>query len=175
VQKKQNPSDLVLFAAGVGLIFGSFSPWISVLIVNIAGVDGFFGFVTLTSGIVLMLYASSKLWPNLLDERYSSKLGLVAPIAAGASLCSLIYVAVRIRQVAGEFSDIEETEPATPSGDDLFGDIAGAIDEFTQSLADAFRPRLAMGWYVCMLSALVAFAVICLRFRKPRASNPSDC
>lgn len=173
MQAKQNPFDLVSLAAGLGLVVGSFSPWVSVLILNIAGTDGFFGFVTLTSGIVLMLQASSKLWPSFLDERYSSKLGFASLIAAGASLCSLVYVAVRIRQVAGEFSDMEEAEP-TPQGDDFFGDVTEAFDEFAQTLADAFKPSLAMGWYLCMLSTLVALAVLFIRFRKPGTSNPSD-
>lgn len=174
MQAKQNPLDLVLLAAGIGLVVGSFSPWVSVLIMNIAGTDGFFGFVTLTSGIVLMLQASSKLWPSFLDERYSSKLGFASLIAAGASLCSLVYVAVRIRQVSGEFSDMEETEPTTPQSDDLFGDVTEAFDEFAQTLADAFKPNLAMGWYVCMLSTVVAFAAILISLRKPSTSNPSD-
>ena len=43
MDKKQNPYDLGLLAAGVGLIVGSFSPWISVMIVNIAGTAGFRG------------------------------------------------------------------------------------------------------------------------------------
>jgi len=174
VQAKQSPPDLVLLAAGIGLVVGSFSPWVSVLIINIAGTDGFFGFVTLTSGIVLIMQASSKLWPNLLDVKYSSKLGLISLVAASASLCSLVYVAVRIRQVAGEFSDIEEKEPTTQPGDDLFGDITEAFDEFAKTLSDAVKPRLAMGWYVCMLSILVAFTAIFINFKKSSTNNPSD-
>jgi hypothetical protein len=174
VQAKQSPPDLVLLAAGIGLVVGSFSPWVSVLIISIAGTDGFFGFVTLTSGIVLIMQASSKLWPNFLDVKYSSKLGLVSLVAASASLCSLVYVAVRIRQVAGEFSDVAEPEPVTQTTENIFGDFTEALDEFAQTLTDAFKPRLAMGWYVCMLSILVAFTAIFINFKKSSTNNPSD-
>lgn len=166
METKQSPFDLALLAAGVGLVFGSFSPWISVLVIKVAGTDGFFGFVTLISGVLIVLQASSKLWPNFLDEKYSSKLPLASLIGAVASLGSLTYVAVRIRQVAGEFSDVAETEPVTQTTDDIFGDLTEALDEFAQTLADAFKPRLAMGWYVCAVSILGALGVMLINFRK---------
>jgi hypothetical protein len=87
-------------------------------------------------------------------------------IGAVASLGSLTYVAVRIRQVAGEFSDVAETEPVTQTTDDIFGDLTEALDEFAQTLADAFKPRLAMGWYVCAVSILGALGVMLINFRK---------
>ena len=166
METKQSPIDLALLAAGVALVFGSFSPWISVLVIKVAGTDGFFGFVTLISGVLFVLQASSKLWPNFLDKKYSSKLPLASFIGAVASLGSLTYVAVRIRQVAGEFSDVGETEPVTQTTDDIFGDLTEALDEFAQTLADAFKPRLAMGWYVCAVSLICAFAIIFVNFKK---------
>ena len=70
METKQSPLDLGLLATGIGLVFGSFSPWISVSVITVAGTDGFFGFVTLLSGLLLTLLASSKLWPNFLDKKY---------------------------------------------------------------------------------------------------------
>jgi hypothetical protein len=166
METKQNSLDLALLAVGIGLIFGSFSPWISVSIISVAGTDGFFGFVTLISGSLFIFLASSKLWPNFLDKKYSSKLRLASLIGAVASLGSLTYVAVRIRQVAGEFSDIAETEPITQTTDDVFGDLTEALDEFAQTLADAFKPRLAMGWYVSAVSLVCALAIMFVNFRK---------
>lgn len=166
METKQSPKDLALLATGVGLVFGSFSPWISVSVITVAGTDGFFGFVTLISGLLLTLLASSKLWPNFLDKKYSSKLRLASLVGAAASLGSLTYVAVRIRQVAGEFSDAVEAESASQTTDDIFGDLTKALDEFAQTLADAFKPRLAMGWYVSAVSVACALVIMFVSFRK---------
>lgn len=173
METKQSPIDLALLAAGVGLVFGSFSPWISVAVINVAGTDGFFGFVTLISGLLLTLLAASKLWPNLLDKKYSSKLRLASLIGAVASLGSLTYVAVRIKQVAGEFSDAPENEPVTQTTDDIFGDLTKALDEFAQTLADAFKPRLAMGWYLSAVSLAFALLILFVNFRKSGSTDRS--
>ena len=169
METKQSPLDLALLAAGIGLVFGSFSPWISVAIISVTGTDGFFGFVTLISGLLFTLLASSKLWPNFLDKKYSSKLRLASLIGSVASLGSLTYVAVRIRQVAGEFSDVAETEPITQTTDDIFGDLTEALDEFAQTLADAFKPRLAMGWYVSVVSLVCALAIMFINFKNTQS------
>ena len=81
METKQSPLDLGLLVAGVGLIVGSFSPWISVLIVNLSGTAGFRGYITLLTGLIISLYASTELWPNLLDVKLSSKLNILSKIS----------------------------------------------------------------------------------------------
>ena len=160
MDKKQNPYDLGLLVAGVGLIVGSFSPWISVVIVNIAGTAGFRGYITLISGLIVSLYAATRLWPNLLDTKLSSKLNVLSKISLAASLIVLGEVAIRIKQVAGQLNDVADTQPVTQATDDIFGGMTQALDDFAKSLADAFTPRLALGWYVCLVSVAVAIALV---------------
>ena len=145
MDKKQNPYDLGLFAAGVGLIVGSFSPWISVVIINIAGTSGFRGYITLISGLIISLHAATRLWPNLLEAKISSKLNYLSKISIVASVTVLVEVAFRIRQVAGQLNDVADTQPITQTTDDIFGGMTQALDDLTKSIADAFKPRLAMG------------------------------
>jgi len=166
MDKKQSVYDLGLLASGLGLIVGSFSPWISVLIVNIAGTAGFRGYITLTSGLVIALHASTKLWPNLLDSKLTTKLGLISKIFLAASLAVLLEVAFRINQVANELSGESDTQPVTQTTDGILGDISQAFDDFAQSLTDAFKPRLAMGWYVCLGSIIVAIAMMLISQKK---------
>lgn len=160
MDKKQNPYDLGLLATGIGLIVGSFSPWISVMIVNIAGTAGFRGYITLISGLIISLYAATRLWPNLLDTKLSSKLNLLSKISLAATVIVLVEVAIRIKQVAGQLNDVADTQPVTQATDDIFGGMTEALDDFAKSLADAFKPRLAMGWYVCLVSVAVAIALV---------------
>ena len=50
-------------------------------------------------------------------------------------------------------NDVADTQPVTQATDDIFGD-------FAKSLTDAFKPRLAMGWYICLLSVVVAVVLV---------------
>ena len=170
MDKKQNPYDLGLLAAGVGLVVGSFSPWISVVIVNIAGTAGFRGYITLISGLVVSLYAATSLWPNLLDTKLSSKLNILSKISLAATVIVLVEVAIRIKQVAGLLNDVSDAQPVTQATDDIFGGMTQALDDLTKSLTDAFKPRLAMGWYVCLLSVAVAIALVLVQGKQSQTA-----
>jgi hypothetical protein len=160
-----------MFAAGLALIIGSFSPWISVAIVSISGTDGWRGYVTLVSGLILALSAATRLWPQMLDERFASKLVLSSNIALVASFAVLVEVAIRINQVAGQMEDVGSTQQSTQSSDDIFGDITQAFDEFAKSLSEALKPRLAIGWYLCLLSVLACGVLVVLAKRKAQAKS----
>ena len=160
MSQKQNPVDLGLFAAGIGLIIGSFSPWISVAILNLSGTDGWRGYVTLTSGLILVVNASTRLWPQILDKRFISKLSLLSKVSLVASLAVLVEVGVRLRQVTNEISDIASESGSTPTADTTFSGLTQALDDLTKSLTDALKPHLAIGWYVCLLAVAVTAALI---------------
>ena len=72
----------------------------------------------------------------------------------------LVEVAIRIKQVSGQLNDVADTQPVTQATDDIFGGMTQALDDFAKSLADAFTPRLALGWYVCLVSVAVAIALV---------------
>lgn len=171
MDKKQNPFDLGLLIVGVALIVGSFSPWISVVIVNFSGTAGFRGYITLLTGLIISLHASTELWPNLLDVKLSSRLKLLSRISLMASLIVLVEIAFRIKQVAGQLGDVADTQPVTQSTDDIFGGMTQALDEFANSLAEAFKPRLAIGWYICLLSVVVAAVLV---FKYPTKVDAVD-
>jgi hypothetical protein len=171
MSQKQNPLDLGMFAAGLAMIIGSFSPWISVAIVSVSGTDGWRGYVTLVSGLIIALNAATRLWPKVLDERFASKLGLLSNIALASSFAVLVEVAIRINQVAGQMEDVGSTQQSTQSSDDIFGDITKAFDEFAKSLSEAFKPRLAIGWYLCLLSVLACGVVVVLAKRKVQTES----
>jgi hypothetical protein len=166
MSQKQNPLDLGLFASGIALVVGSFSPWISISIMNISGIEGWRGYLTLISGLILLVNASTKLWPRLLDVRFTSKISLLSKVSLVASLAVLVEVAVRLQQVSNEFSDVSAEGESTVTTDPLLGDFAKAIDEFTKSLTDALKPRLAIGWYICLVSVAVSAAFIFVKRSK---------
>jgi hypothetical protein len=170
--QNQKYTDLGLLLSGIGLVVGSFGAWISVLIVTISGTSGFRGYITLASGLLLVVFASSRLWPNLLDERIGSKLSRFSVAAIIVSAVVLVEVAVRIRQVAGQVKSIDDTAETSQSSDQALGEFGQAIDDFTKSLTEAFTPRLAMGWYVSSLSVVAASVFIFLQGRGKQGSMP---
>ena len=160
MSQKQNPVDLGLFVAGISLIIGSFSPWISVAIMNLSGTDGWRGYVTLISGLILVVNASTRLWPQILDKRFTTKLALLSKVSVVASLAVLVEVGVRLRQVTNEISDIAPESSSTPTVDTTFSGFTQALDDLTKSLTEALKPHLAIGWYVCLISVAVSLALI---------------
>lgn len=170
--QNQKYADFGLLLSGIGLVVGSFSAWISVLIVTISGTSGPRGYVTLASGLIIISLASSQLWPNLLDERIGSKLSRLTIGAVIVSAALLAEVAVRIRQVAGQVDSINGDVGVSQSADQSLGEFGQAIDDFTKSLTEAFTPRLAMGWYVSSLSVVSASVFIFLQRRGKQGSMP---
>ena len=169
MSQKQNPLDLALLATGLALIAGSFSPWITIAVMQISGIDGWRGYVTLVSGVILMVYAATRLWRNILDERFVSKLGILSVVLLTSSLGVLVEIAVRLSQVTSELSDINSGTGSTTSTDTVLGDFSQALEDFTKSLTDALKPSLAIGWYICVLSVVGAGALMFVR----RSSTPS--
>ena len=56
----------------------------------------------------------------------------------------------------------------------IFGGMTEALDDFAKSLADAFKPRLAMGWYVCLVSVAVAIALFFISNGSAEENGTSD-
>ncbi|NBO54123.1 MAG: hypothetical protein EBU84_05935 [Actinobacteria bacterium] len=163
MSQKQNPVDLGLFVAGFMLVIGSISPWISIAIMNVAGIDGWRGYITLLAGLVIALTGATRLWPQLLDFRFGSKLLVASRVLVIGSLAVLVEVAIRLKQVADELSDIESESGASQTTDTVFGDFAKALDDFAKSISDALKPSLAIGWYLCVISAVVSAVLLFVR------------
>lgn len=163
MSQKQNPVDLGLLLAGFLLVIGSVSPWISIAIMNVAGIDGWRGYITLLAGLVIALTGATRLWPQLLDIRFGSKLLVASRVLVIGSLAVLVEVAIRLKQVADELSDIESESGASQTSDAVLGDFAKALDDLAKSITDALKPSLAIGWYLCMISAIVGGVLLFVR------------
>ena len=49
--------------------------------------------------------------------------------------------------------------------------ITQVFDEFAKSLSDAFKPRLVIGWYLCLLSVLACGVLVVLAKRKAQTES----
>jgi hypothetical protein len=164
---KQRPVDFVLLGAGVMTIFGSLTPWFSIVILNIAGTDTGWGFVTLGSGVLTVLSAAARIWPNLIQSHLRRGLQIVSVISGVAALASVSFVGLRLTEVSRGFDDsVRDDQPTTETTieDDIFGELAKdlekSLDEFSKSIAETFMPRLALGWYLTLVSTLGSLGLL---------------
>ncbi len=155
----QKPKDLAVFALGTAIVIGSFSPWLSIAVMSVGGTDGWRGFVTLTAGLLTMIYGATHLWPNLLDVRLTTKLKPVVVAALLASMGVLLELAIRLKQVANEFSSLTSGADQVTS-DSVLGDFTNIFDDFAKSLVEALNPRIALGWYLCIGGSIAALALV---------------
>jgi hypothetical protein len=118
----------LVLSAGIAIVIGSFMPWVTVsgpLIGTLSawGVDGLDGWLTVTAGLVLVLYGTVSLRDQVVN--------VVVPIVA--SLNALGSLALGVQKVIQIYSGARDLR-ADPTGfgeDDVFG-IGPAISGATQ-------------------------------------------
>lgn len=169
---QQRPIDFALLGAGVLTVIGSISPWFSILILNVAGTDTWWGFVTIGSGVLVIASAAARIWPNLIQAHLRRSLQIVSVVAVVAALATVSYVGLRLTDVSRDFDDsVRDNESTTQTtvADDVFGDFANefqkSLDEFSNSIVEAFKPRLGTGWYITLLSSLGSLGLLVGRRR----------
>lgn len=177
---KQRPVDFVLLALGVLMIIGSISPWVSILIVSVAGVDTWWGFVTIASGVLISVAGAARIWPSLIQKHLRRGLHIAALAASITALVTVSYVGFRLNEVSRDFNDAAaQSEPManTTSEDELFGDFTAdfqkSLEEFSNSIAEAFKPRLGTGWFICLIAGLGSVGLLLRRDtrRAPPVNN----
>jgi len=168
--KKQNPLDLGLFAVGIVLAIASLTPWITIGFISVNGTSTWWGFATLAGGLSMIALASSRLWPDILDDSISKHLKNVAIAGSVVAIAVLAYVGIRLTDASRQFNDSLKEESSSQT--DLSGlgqDFQDSLDEFTDSLAKAFQPSLALGWYAGIASS-VGGLILVLKKREEEAA-----
>ena len=155
--------DTAILVTGSLLMVSSLTTWIRVSVLGVNAMDSWWGFATLVSGALIALHGASRIWPGFISSagfRNSSK--MIALAGCAGAIAVLGYVGVRVVDLGRQF-DSSTNQTATDTGD--FGEeLQAALDEFTQSIEDAFTPTLAFGWYLGAASS-VAASVLVLRSR----------
>ena len=159
--KKQNPLDLGLFAVGIVLAIASLTPWITIGFISVNGTSTWWGFATLAGGLSVIAFASSRLWPDILEESISKHLKNVAIAGSIVAIAVLAYVGIRLTDASRQFNDSLKEESSSQT--DLSGlgqDFQDSFNEFTDSLAKAFQPSLALGWYAASASSISGLILV---------------
>lgn len=132
-----NRTALGLMLSAAALTIGSLTPWLTIFGFGLSGVSIHYGIVSLiTAGLVGVL-------AYLMTRSVSTKAlrgSALAAMAGGLlSVASAVYVGWAIRN--------------------SYADEEGATDEFSLSLAEAFRPSVGMGLWLVLLAGLAAIVL----------------
>jgi hypothetical protein len=169
--KKQNPLDLILLAVGIALAVASLTPWITIGFISVNGTATWWGYATLVGAISVIAFAATRLWPQMLDESLAKHLKNIAVVGSIVAIVVLAYVGIRLTDASRQFNDALNED--TTSESDLSGlgqEFEDSLNEFTDSLAKAFQPSLALGWFVASASS-VGSLVLVLKKREEEASE----
>lgn len=153
--------DVAILVAGGLLALSSLTTWIRVSVLGVNGMDSWWGFVTLVSGVLIALYGAVRIWPDFISSagfRDNSK--VLALVGCVASIGVLGYVGIRVVDLGRQFDT--SVKESSSDATELGADFQAALDEFSQSLADAFTPTLGFGWYLGAAS-VVAGTVLVIR------------
>jgi len=156
----QKPSDFVLLAAGVMTVIGSFCPWISVSFISVRGTDGWRGLVVIVAGIVVSVFAASRLWESLVNSEFKRRLHYLSIFSAVISIGVLSEVGLKTLKAASEIGNLNNSDELG------LGDFGDALGDFSTSIVSALKPKIAFGWYLSAFSLISAFVLIMLKMRK---------
>lgn len=170
---EQNKFDVVGFGCGVLLLIGSLTAWINIGIISVASTRTWWGFVTIVGALLLLAYFSSQLWPNVLDQKLVPLLKKLVVVGLVASLGVVAYVGVRLTDASREFNEATSTDSGDVDTSVLGSEFQDALDEFEESLKDAFRPSLGLGWYLSAISTVGGLVVV-LKKRDEVTTSTTD-
>lgn len=162
--------NIALLITGVFLVVGSIAPWISLSMLNISGIDGWRGFVAVLAGLMVIVFGSLRTWPHLFEAKIFEKFHLLVLGLLVATTAILFEVAIRINQVTREMNS--SSEDASSGIDDVdLGELTDVINEFTNSIMEAFKPRLAIGWYMTLIASIASIVIVAMSMKR---ENPAD-
>jgi hypothetical protein len=163
----QKPSDFVFLAAGVMTVIGSFCPWISVSFISVRGTDGWRGLVVIVAGIVVSVFAASRLWESLVKSEFKRRLHYLSIFSTVISIGVLSEVGFKTLKAAREFSNLDNSDELG------LGEFGNVLGDFSNDLAGALKPKIAFGWYLSSLSIVLALVLALIKIRKVQ-STPNE-
>jgi hypothetical protein len=165
--------NMALLITGVFLVVGSIAPWISLSMLNISGIDGWRGFISVLAGLMVIVFGSLRSWPHLFEAKIFEKFHLLVLGLLSVTTVILFEVAIRINQVARDMNSSGE-DAASDIDDVDLGELTDAINEFTDSIMEALKPRLAIGWYITLIASVASIGVIAVSMKRENSSHSTS-
>jgi hypothetical protein len=152
---RRNNTLLLIF--GAIIVIASIFPWVTVSFVNARGIDGWRGFVSIATGIVIGVFAASQLWSGFIDSKIHPYLRLAAILMTLFSIGLFVEIGYKTLNAAKQIGDLGN------SVDSSLGDFGDSLNQFANSLAEQFNPQLAIGWYMGLIGLVASLVLLLLK------------
>jgi len=152
---RRNNTLLLIF--GAIIVIASIFPWVTVSFVNARGIDGWRGFVSIATGIVIGVFAASQLWSGFIDSKIHPYLRLASILMTLFSIGLFVEIGYKTLNAAKQIGDLGN------SVDSSLGDFGDSLNQFANSLAEQFNPQLAIGWYMGLIGLVASLVLLLLK------------
>jgi len=145
--------NVVLIFISVLLIYGIFSPWITVAtIFNVSGTSSVYGLFVFISAFMFIIYGLTGLIQNSVLSEYQNLIRKITLIVSAFTLMNLMYLIYRYLGAIKEFNKI--TDEASASTDGL-GELGQSLDNLFQNITNALKPTIGLGFYIILIGIIV--------------------
>jgi hypothetical protein len=145
--------NVVLIFISVLLIYGIFSPWITVAtIFNVSGTSSVYGLFVFISAFMFIVYGLTGLIQNSVLGEYQNLIRKITLIVSTFTLMNLMYLIYRYLGAIKEFNKI--TDEASTSTEGL-GELGQSLDNLFENITNALKPTIGLGFYIILIGIVV--------------------
>jgi hypothetical protein len=149
--------NIVLIFVSVLLVYGVFSPWITVAtIFNVSGNSSVYGLFVFVSAFMFTIYGSTGLMQNSVFDEYRNLIRRLALIVSSFTLLNLTYLIYRYLVAIKEFNKI--SNEASSSTESL-GDLGQSLDNLFQNITNALKPTIGLGFYIILIGIVIGLVL----------------
>lgn len=145
--------NIVLIFISLLLIYGIFSPWITVAtIFNVSGTSSIYGLFVFISAFMFIVLGLTGLLQNSVLSEYQNLIRKITLIVSTFTLLNLMYLIYRYLGAIKEFKKI--TDEASSSTEGL-GEFGQSLDNLFENITNALKPTIGLGFYIILIGIVV--------------------
>lgn len=145
--------NVALIFMSVLLIYGIFSPWITVAtIFNVSGTSSIYGLFVFVSAFMFIIYGLTGLLQNSVLSEYQNLIRKVTMFVSTFTLLNLMYLIYRYLDAIKEFNKITDEASASTEG---LGELGQSLDNLFQNITNALKPTIGLGFYIILIGIIV--------------------
>jgi hypothetical protein len=149
--------NALLLIFGALIVIASAFPWVSVSFVNGRGIDSWRGFVSIATGLLIGTFAASQIWRSFIDSKIQPYLRFGSILMNLCTIGLFAEIGYKTLNASKQISELGN------SVDSSFGDFGDSLNQFANSIANEFNPRLAIGWYMGLIGLVASLALLLLK------------
>jgi hypothetical protein len=144
--------NVVLIFISVLLIYGIFSPWITVAtIFNVSGTSSVYGLFVFVSAFMFIVYGLTGLLQNSVLSEYQNLIRKATMFVSTFTLLNLMYLIYRYLGAIKEFNNITDEASASTEG---LGELGQSLDNLFQNITNALKPTIGLGFYIILIGII---------------------